>query len=55
MKFISWNVNGLRAFAAKGFEETFRNLDATIFCLPDTKMQECQLDLEAEGYGAFWN
>ena len=55
MKFISWNVNGLRACAAKGFEETFRKLDADFFCLQETKMQAGQLDMEFEGYRSFWN
>ena len=55
MKFISWNVNGLRAAAGKGFEETFKNLDADFFCLQETKMQEGQLDIAFEGYEAYWN
>jgi len=55
MKFISWNVNGLRACAAKGFEETFRKLDADFFCLQETKIQAGQLDMEFEGYRSFWN
>lgn len=55
MKFISWNVNGLRACCGKGFEETFRKLDADFFCLQETKMQEGQLDLEFEGYRSYWN
>ena len=55
MKFISWNVNGLRACASKGFEETFRKLDADFFCLQETKMQAGQLDMEFEGYRSFWN
>ena len=55
MKLISWNVNGLRACAAKGFEETFRKLDADFFCLQETKMQAGQLDMEFEGYRSFWN
>lgn len=45
MKFISWNVNGLRAVVKKGFEDTFNQLDADFFCLQETKMQEGQLDL----------
>ena len=45
MKFISWNVNGLRACKDKGFIEAFRRLDADFFCLQETKMQEGQLDL----------
>ena len=55
MKFISWNVNGLRACAGKGFEEAFKALDADFFCLQETKMQEGQLDLAFEGYRSFWN
>ena len=55
MRFISWNVNGLRACASKGFAETFSALDADFFCLQETKMQEGQLDLQFEGYQSFWN
>lgn len=55
MKFISWNVNGLRACAGKGFEDTFRNLDADFFCLQETKMQAGQLDLQFPGYESYWN
>ena len=55
MKFISWNVNGLRACDGKGFREAFRNLDADFFCLQETKMQAGQLDLQFEGYESFWN
>ena len=55
MKFISWNVNGLRACCEKGFRETFRKLDADFFCLQETKMQAGQLDLSFEGYSSFWN
>ena len=55
MKFISWNVNGLRACKDKGFEEAFRNLDADFFCLQETKMQAGQLDLAFEGYTSYWN
>jgi len=54
-KFISWNVNGLRACAGKGFEEAFRALDADFFCLQETKMQEGQLDMVFEGYRSYWN
>ena len=50
MKFISWNVNGLRACVGKGFAESFKQLDADFFCLQETKMQEGQLDLDFEGY-----
>ena len=46
MKFISWNVNGLRACVGKGFEESFAKLDADFFCLQETKMQADQLDLQ---------
>ena len=55
MKFISWNVNGLRAVAGKGFAEAFRALDADFFCLQETKLQQGQIDLEFEGYGSWWN
>ena len=55
MKFISWNVNGLRACAGKGFEDSFKALDADFFCLQETKMQEGQFDLEFEGYRSYWN
>lgn len=55
MKFISWNVNGLRACVGKGFEDIFRSLDADFFCLQETKMQHGQLDLQFKGYHSFWN
>lgn len=55
MKFISWNVNGLRACVGKGFGDAFRSLDADFFCLQETKMQEGQLDLQFEGYQSYWN
>lgn len=55
MKFISWNVNGLRACEGKGFSETFKKLDADFFCLQETKMQAGQLDLQYEGYKSYWN
>ena len=55
MKFISWNVNGLRACVQKGFEEAFNTLDADFFCLQETKMQEGQLDLQFPGYNSYWN
>ena len=55
MKFISWNVNGLRACAGKGFEDSFKRLDADFFCLQETKMQEGQLDMAFEGYQSYWN
>ena len=55
MKFISWNVNGLRACVGKGFEESFKSLDADFFSLQETKMQEGQLDIFFPGYRSFWN
>lgn len=55
MKFISWNVNGLRACVGKGFEESFKTLDADFFCLQETKMQDGQLDLQFPGYESYWN
>lgn len=55
MKFISWNVNGLRAVYDKGFSDIFKSLDADFFCLQETKMQAGQLDLEYDGYKSFWN
>ncbi len=55
MKFISWNVNGLRACVGKGFGKSFKALDADFFCLQETKMQAGQLDLQFEGYRSYWN
>ncbi|MBQ0073426.1 MAG: exodeoxyribonuclease III [Prevotella sp.] len=55
MKFISWNVNGLRACATKGFADIFTELDADFFCLQETKMQAGQLDLAFPGYHSYWN
>lgn len=55
MKFISWNVNGLRACMGKGFADAFKALDADFFCLQETKMQAGQLDLTFEGYQSYWN
>ncbi len=55
MKFISWNVNGLRACLKKGFMESFQALDADIFCLQETKMQPEQAILELPGYEQYWN
>ena len=55
MKFISWNVNGLRACVTKGFEDFFHAADADFFCLQETKLQEGQIQLEPEGYQSFWN
>lgn len=54
-KFISWNVNGLRACNGKGFSEAFKALDADFFCLQETKMQAGQLDLHFEGYKSYWS
>ena len=54
-KFVSWNVNGLRACVGKGFEQAFNELNADFFCLQETKMQEGQLDLQFPGYQSFWN
>ncbi len=55
LKFISWNVNGLRACVGKGFAESFKALGADFFCLQETKMQAGQLDLEFDGYESYWN
>ena len=55
MKFISWNVNGLRACAEKGFSEAFASLDADFFCLQETKLQAGQIDIAFEGYRSWWN
>lgn len=55
MKFISWNVNGLRAVMGKNFREAFDSLDADFFCLQETKLQEGQLSLDIPGYTAYWN
>ena len=55
IKLISWNVNGLRACMQKGFMDFFREADADIFCLQETKMQAGQLDLELPGYHQYWN
>ncbi|MBR2127831.1 MAG: exodeoxyribonuclease III [Bacteroidales bacterium] len=55
MKFISWNVNGLRAVCGKGFADIFEETDADFFCLQETKMQAGQLDLEFLGYRSYWN
>ena len=55
MRLISWNVNGLRACAGKGFGESFKALDADVVCLQETKMQAGQLDLEFDGYESYWN
>lgn len=55
LKFVSWNVNGLRAVAGKGFADIFRSFDADFFCLQETKLQEGQIDLSFEGYHSYWN
>lgn len=55
MKFISWNVNGLRAVVTKGFADIFKELDADFFCLQETKLQEGQIDLSFDGYESYWN
>lgn len=55
MKMVSWNVNGLRACVTKGFVDIFNKLDANIFCLQETKLQEGQIDLPLEGYYQYWN
>lgn len=55
MKFISWNVNGLRAVMGKQFLDIFRSLDADFFCIQETKLQEGQISLELPGYFQFWN
>ena len=55
MKFISWNVNGLRACVNKDFNNIFNSLDADFFCIQETKMQEGQLDLQFDGYQSYWN
>ena len=55
MKFISWNVNGLRAVVGKGFADIFNEIDADFFCLQETKLQEGQIDLSFDGYESYWN
>lgn len=54
-KFISWNVNGIRACVTKGFLDSFKALDADIFCLQETKLQQGQIDLDLQGYHQYWN
>ena len=54
MRFISWNVNGLRACVQKGFLDFFRETDADFFCLQETKLQEGQIELDLPGYQAYW-
>ena len=55
MKLISWNVNGIRACVNKGFEDFFKNINADIFCIQETKCQEGQIELNFNGYKSFWN
>ncbi len=55
MKFISWNVNGIRACVTKGFIEYFKEVDADIFCLQETKLQQGQIELDLDGYYQYWN
>ncbi|THE13674.1 exodeoxyribonuclease III [Bacillus timonensis] len=55
MKLVSWNVNGLRACVKKGFLDYFHEMDADIFCVQETKLQEGQIDLDLEGYHQYWN
>ncbi|WBW97834.1 exodeoxyribonuclease III [Oceanirhabdus sp. W0125-5] len=55
MKLISWNVNGIRACVKKGFLDFFNEIDADIFCIQESKLQEGQIDLELEGYHQYWN
>ena len=55
MKFISWNVNGLRACMQKGFADFFQSADADIFCVQETKLQEGQIDFASDGYFCYWN
>lgn len=55
MRFVSWNVNGLRACIQKGFTDFFNEIDADFFCVQETKLQEGQIDLELPGYTQFWN
>ena len=55
MRFVSWNVNGLRACIQKDFHESFKSLDADIFCLQETKLSEGQIELELPGYEQYWN
>ncbi|MED1467694.1 exodeoxyribonuclease III [Bacillus salipaludis] len=55
MKLVSWNVNGLRACVKKGFLDYFNEVDADIFCIQETKLQEGQIELDLEGYKQYWN
>ena len=55
MKLISWNVNGIRACLVKGFADFFKEIDADIFCIQESKLQEGQINLELDGYYQYWN
>jgi exodeoxyribonuclease-3 len=55
MRFVSWNVNGLRAVMNKGFEESFYTLDADFFCLQETKLQAGQIELDLPGFDGYWD
>ena len=55
MKLISWNVNGIRACVQKGFLDFFKEIDADIFCIQESKLQEGQIDLETKVYNQYWN
>lgn len=55
MKLVSWNVNGLRACVTKGFLDYFKEVDADVFCIQESKLQEGQIELELEGYEQYWN
>ena len=55
LKYISWNVNGLRACIKKGFMDAFHDLDADCFCLQETKLQPDQIELDLPGYHQYWN
>ena len=55
MKLISWNVNGIRACVQKGFLDFFKEVDADIFCIQESKLQEGQIELDLEGYNQYWN
>jgi exodeoxyribonuclease-3 len=55
MRLISWNVNGLRACLGKGFAQSFSALNADIFCIQETKMQQGQAELDLKGYEEYWN
>ena len=55
MRYVSWNVNGLRAVMGKNFTEAFNELDADAFCLQETKLQEGQIEMDLPGYRQYWN